>query len=42
MLLARGILGGILRFLGRELNFLLLGGMATMIGFRPLLILQAQ
>lgn len=34
MLIARGVLGGILLFLGRELNFLLAGGMAALIGFR--------
>lgn len=42
MLIARGVLGGILLFLGRELNFLLAGGMAALIGFRltPLLPFQ--
>lgn len=34
MLIARGVLGGILLFLGRELNFILAGGMAALIGFR--------
>lgn len=39
MLIARGVLGGILLFLGLELNFLLAGGMAALIGLRltPLL-----
>jgi len=42
MLIARGVLGGILLFLGRELNFLLSGGMAALIGFRLLPILPSQ
>lgn len=39
MLIVRGIIGAIILFLGRELNFLFAGGMATLIGFRlvPLL-----
>lgn len=34
MEIARGVLGGILLFLGRELNFLLAAGMAALIGLR--------
>ena len=34
MLVIRGIIGGIILFLGRELNFLFAGGMAALIGFR--------
>jgi len=34
MLIVRGIIGGIILFLGRELNFLFAGGMAALIGFR--------
>jgi hypothetical protein len=34
MLIARGIIGGILLFLGRELNFLFGGAMASLIAFR--------
>ena len=41
MLIARGILGGILLFLGRELNFLFAGGMAALVGFRLLSSLPA-
>jgi uncharacterized membrane protein len=39
MLIIRGVIGGILLFLGRELNFLFAGAMAALIGFRlsPLL-----
>lgn len=39
MLIARGVIGGILLFLGRELNFLLAAAMAALIGLRltPLL-----
>jgi hypothetical protein len=39
MLIARGVIGGILLFLGRELNFLVGGAMAALIAFRltPLL-----
>ena len=39
MIVARGVLGGILLFLGRELNFLFAGGFAAMIALRvvPLL-----
>jgi hypothetical protein len=42
MEIARGVLGGIMLFLGRELNFLLSGGMAALIGFRLLPILPSQ
>jgi len=34
MLIARGVIGGIILFLGRELNFLFAGGIAVLIGFR--------
>ena len=34
MLVARGVVGGILLFLGRDLNFLLAAGMAALIGLR--------
>jgi hypothetical protein len=34
MLIARGVIGGILLFLGRELNFLLAAAMAALIGLR--------
>ncbi len=39
MLLARGVIGAIILFFGRELNFLFAGGMAALVGFRltPLL-----
>lgn len=39
MLIARGVIGGILLFLGRELNFLLAAAMAALIAYRltPLL-----
>jgi hypothetical protein len=39
MLIARGVIGGILLFLGRELNFLLAAAMAALLGLRlaPLL-----
>ena len=39
MLIARGVIGGILLFLGHELNFLFAGAMAALLGFRltPLL-----
>lgn len=36
MLIVRGVLGGILLFLGRELNFLLAAGMAALLSFRLL------
>ena len=34
MLILRGIIGGIILFLGRELNFLFAGGMAALVAFR--------
>jgi hypothetical protein len=34
MLIVRGIIGAIILFLGRELNFLFAAGMAALIGFR--------
>ena len=34
MLIVRGVIGGIILFLGRELNFIFAGGMAALIGFR--------
>ncbi len=34
MLIIRGIIGGIILFLGRELNFLFAGGMAALVAFR--------
>jgi hypothetical protein len=34
MLIARGVIGGILLFLGRELNFLLAAAMAALLSFR--------
>lgn len=39
MLIVRGIIGAIILFFGRELNFLFAGGMAVLVGFRltPLL-----
>ena len=39
MLIIRGVIGGILLFLGRELNFIFAAGMAVLIGIRltPLL-----
>jgi len=39
MLIVRGAIGGLILFLGRELNFLIAGGFAAMIGLRvvPLL-----
>ena len=42
MLIIRGVIGGILLFLGRELNFLFAGAMAALIGFRLTPILPAQ
>ena len=36
MLIVRGVIGGILLFLGRELNFLLAAGMAALLSFRLL------
>ncbi len=42
MLLIRGVIGGILLFLGRELNFIFAGAMAGLIGFRLTPLLPAQ
>jgi hypothetical protein len=42
MLIIRGVIGGILLFLGRELNFLFAGAMAALIGFRLLPLLPPQ
>lgn len=42
MLLIRGVIGGILLFLGRELNFLFAGAMAALIGFRLTPLIPAQ
>lgn len=42
MLIARGMIGGILLFLGRELNFLLAATMAALLSFRLLPFLPAQ
>ena len=42
MQIMRGVIGGIILFLGRELNFLFAGGMAVLIGFRLAPILPAQ
>lgn len=41
-LIVRGIIGGILLFLGRELNFLFAAGMAVLLGFRLLPLLPNQ
>ena len=42
MLIARGVIGGILLFLGRELNFLFAAAMAILIGFRLTPLLPAE
>ena len=42
MLVIRGVIGGILLFLGRELNFLFAGAMAALIGYRLTPLLPAQ
>jgi hypothetical protein len=42
MLIVRGVIGGILLFLGHELNFLFAGAMAALLGFRLIPILPAQ
>jgi hypothetical protein len=42
MQIARGVLGGILLFLGREFNFLFAATMAALIGFRLTPLLPAQ
>ena len=38
----RGVIGGILLFLGRELNFLFAAAMAALIGFRLTALLPPQ
>jgi uncharacterized membrane protein YoaK (UPF0700 family) len=42
MPIARGVIGGILLFLGRELNFLFAAAMAALIGYRLTSILPPQ
>jgi hypothetical protein len=42
MLIIRGVIGGILLFLGRELNFLFAAAMAGLLGFRLTPLLPAQ
>jgi len=42
MILIRGVLGAILAFLGREMNFLFAGGFAAMIALRVLPVLPAS
>jgi len=42
MLVIRGVIGGILLFLGRELNFLFAGAMAALIGYRLTPMLPPQ
>jgi hypothetical protein len=42
MLIVRGVIGGILLFLGRELNFIFAGAMAALIGFRLTPLLPPQ
>lgn len=42
MQIARGVIGGILLFLGRELNFLLAAAMAAFLGLRLTPLLPAQ
>ncbi len=42
MQIAKGVIGGILLFLGRELNFLFAAAMAALIGFRLTPILPSQ
>ncbi len=42
MLIVRGIIGGILLFLGRELNFIFAAAMAALIGFRLTPLLPPQ
>ena len=42
MLIVRGVIGGILLFLGRELNFLLAAGMAALLSFRFLRFIPPQ
>jgi hypothetical protein len=42
MLIVRGVIGGILLFLGHELNFLFAGAMAALLGFRLTPLLPTQ
>jgi hypothetical protein len=42
MLIIRGVIGGILLFLGHELNFLFAGAMASLLGVRLTPLLPAQ
>ena len=42
MLIVRGVIGGILLFLGHELNFLFAGAMAALLGFRLTPLLPPQ
>lgn len=42
MLIVRGVIGGILLFLGHELNFLFAGAMASLLGFRLTPLLPPQ
>jgi hypothetical protein len=42
MLIVRGVIGGILLFLGHELNFLFAGAMASLLGLRLTPLLPAQ
>ncbi len=42
MLIIRGVIGGIILFLGHELNFLFAGAMAALIGFRLTPLLPPQ
>jgi hypothetical protein len=42
MLIVRGVIGGILLFLGHELNFLFAGAMAALLGFRLTPLVPSQ
>jgi hypothetical protein len=42
MLIVRGVIGGIILFLGHELNFLFAGAMAALLGFRLTPLLPPQ
>ena len=42
MLIVRGVIGAVLLFLGRELNFIFAGAMAALIGFRLTPLLPPQ
>jgi hypothetical protein len=42
MPIVRGVIGGILLFLGHELNFLFAGAMAALLGFRLIPLLPSQ